>query len=429
MLNEGSMEQKAVRASRSRLALWGAEGDAILVETARPWRLILWEKAQYVPCWDLGGDVWFTSEWMETHSPEDPHCYEPIMDKECRYSRARVVESGPARASVKWEYALCDSRYRIFRGNSRAEETYHVYPDGVGVRHAVGWPGNESAEGLNPTQWEVQEYIIVNGVGVRPEDCLEPIGLTLTNLRGDTIDLPWPTPFEGWTPLCRVYPELAEWPEYIGVVHLRDRPQPFIAFARNPLLFPFADCNTCGKPHPEMIGFPSTSSYSHWPANDSTEFVGWTEATSEEIDARATHTSFVCCGYHYGGKMPPRPSSWLILNGAVTRGVEEARALTASWLTPAEVESSHLFEGYSFSQRAYCLRARGRDPITVKLLPSRPIISPVLRVYDLRPPVEVTWDGATLSESECRVQAVGEDLVLWVDRTVDAETILGIAPV
>jgi len=99
-----------MRAARSPLAQWGAEGDAILVETDRPWRLVLWEKAQYVPCWDLGDDIWFSTEWLETHSPESRHCWEPIMDKACRYSRARIVESGPARATVRWDYALCDSK-------------------------------------------------------------------------------------------------------------------------------------------------------------------------------------------------------------------------------------------------------------------------------------------------------------------------------
>jgi len=417
-----------MRAVRSRLRLWGAEGEAIVVDTDRPWRLILWEKAQYVPCWDLGGDVWFTPEWMETHSPEDPHCYEPIMDKACRYSQARIVESGPARATVHWQYALCDSLYRIFRGNSRAEEYYHVYPDGIAVRHLVGWPGNQLSAGLNPTLWEVQEFILINGVGVRPEDCIEPVGLTLTNLAGDKIELVWPNPFGQWTSLCSVYPELAEWSEYIGVVHLRDHPDPFVAFPRNPVLFPFANCSNCGKPHPEICGFAGAASYSHWPANESTEFVGWTEASPEEIGKRATHTSFVSTGYHYGGKTPPRPSSWLFLTGAVTKGVEEARVLAGSWLSPAQIHSSHLFEGYAYSERAYRLRVTEPGPVTVRLSPTRAIVNPVLRLYCGSTPVNVICDGVAVPPSEFRCQAAGEDLLLWINRTLKAETCLEIIP-
>jgi hypothetical protein len=417
-----------MRVARSRLAQWGAEGDAIRVETDRAWSLVLWEKAQYVPCWDLGGDVWFTPEWMETHSPEDPHCYEPIMDKACRYSRARITESGPARAAVRWEYALCDSRYRIFRGNSRAEETYHIFPDGIAVRHLVGWPGDESAEGLNPTIWEVQEFIVINGVGVRPEECIEPVGFTLTNLAGDTIDLKWPNPFEEWTSLCSVYPEIAEWSEYIGIVHLRDHPEPFVAFPRNRALFPFADCASCGKPHPQICGFAGAANYCHWPANDSTDFVGWTEAKPEEVAERPTHTSFFSTGYSYGGETPGRPSSWLFLTGAVTSGAEEARMAVGSWLSPARVETSHLWEGYAYSERAYRIRVNKPGPVSVRLSPTRPIVNPVLRLYHGQPPGEVICNGALVAPGEFRWQMVGEDLVLWLSRRLTGEATVEIIP-
>jgi hypothetical protein len=416
-----------MKAVRQKLSLWGTEGDAVIVETERPWRLVLWEKAQYVPCWDLGGDVWFTPEWFETSSPEDPHCYEVIMDKACRYSEAAIKESGPARAVVHWKNALCDSLYRIFHGNTWSEEYYRVFPDGLAVRQLVGWPGDECPDGLNPGIWEVEEFILINGPGVRPEDCVEPIGFTLTNLAGDVLELEWPHPFDQGQALCRLKPEIAEWSEYIGVVHLRGRPQPFVAFPRNRLLFPFADCNECGKPHPQMNAFAGASNYSHWPANDSAEFVGWTLATDEEVRTQATHTSFVNCGYSYGGVTPPRPSSWLFLTGAVTGGIDEARSLAGSWLSPARVEGSHLFEGYSYSQRAYCFRAREAGPVKITLSPTRPIVNPVLRLYFGRPPVKVMWDGSALAESEFRAQAVGDDVVVWIDRVLEKETKLEIA--
>jgi hypothetical protein len=417
-----------MNAVRKKLSLWGAEGDAVIVESGQPWRLILWEKAQFVPCWDLGRDVWFTPEWFETSSPEDPHCYEPIMDKACRFSEAHIRESGPARAVVHWQYALCNSLYRIFHGNTRAEEYYRVYPDGIAVRQLIGWPGNELADGLNPGIWEVEEFILINGPGVRPEDCVEPTGFTLTNLAGDALELKWPHPFEKGQPLCALKPEIADWSEYIGVVHLRGHPNPFVAFPRNQLLFPFADCSACGRPHPQMNAFPGASNYSHWPANDSTEFVGWTLATEEEVKTRATHTSFVNCGYHYAGRTPPRPSSWLFLTGAVTDGVPQARRLAGSWLTPAKVDSPQLFEGYSYSQRAYCLRVTEPGPVALRLTPTRPIVNPVLRLYFGRPPVKVLRDGSELRPHDYRAQPVGDDLVIWIAGTVEKETRLEIVP-
>jgi hypothetical protein len=416
-----------MKATRSKLRLWDTEGDAVIVETGHPWRLILWEKAQYVPCWDLGGDVWFTPEWFETSSPEDPHCYEVIMDKDCRFSEAHIKESGPARVTVHWKNALCNSLYQVFHGNTRSEEYYRVFPDGIAVRQLIGWPGDELADGLNPGIWEVEEFILINGPGVRPEDCVEPVGFTLTNLAGDRLDLQWPHPFEQGRALCQLKPEIAEWSEYIGVVHLRDHPNPFVAFPRNRLLFPHAPCQACGKPHPQMNAFPGASNYSHWPANDSREFVGWVRATDEEVRTRATHTSFVNCGYSYGGITPPRPSSWLFLTGAVIGGVDEARSLAGSWLTPAKLESSHLFEGYSYSQRAYRFRMSKPGPLRVQFRPTRPIVDPVLRLYFGRPPVKVVLDGKELPATDFRVQAVEDDVLVWIARTLAQETSLEIA--
>ncbi len=417
-----------MKAFRKKLALWGTEGDALIVETGHPWRLILWEKAQFVPCFDLGGDVWFTPEWFETSSPEDPHCYEAIMDKDCRFSEAHITESGPARVTVHWKNALCNSLYRVFHGNTRSEEYYRVFPDGIAVRQLVGWPGDELSDGLNPGIWEVEEFILINGPGVRPEDCVEPVGFTLTNLAGERLDIRWPHPFDQGKALCQLKPEIAEWSEYIGVVHLRDHPNPFVAFPRNRLLFPHANCQACGRPHPQMNAFPGASNYSHWPANDSREFVGWVRATDEEVQTRATHTSFVNCGYSYGGVTPPRPSSWLFLTGAVTGGVDEARSLAGSWLGRAKVESSHLFEGYSYSQRAYCFRGSAAGPVRIQFSPTRPIVNPVLRLYLGRPPVTVVWNGKELPESEFRAQAVGDDALIWIGRVMDKDTSVEIIP-
>ncbi len=415
---------RSVNAFRERLSLWGTEGDAVIVDTGRPWRLILWEKAQYVPCFDLGDDVWFTPEWFETCSTEDEHCYEVIMDKACRYSEAHVEESGPARAVVHWKNALCNTLYQIFHGNTRSEEYYRVFPDGIAVRQLIGWPGNESADGLNPGMWEVGEFILVNGPGVRPSDCVEPIGFSLTNLAGETLDLEWPHPFDRRTQLCTLKPEIAEWSEYIGVVHLKGRPKPFVAFPRDQWFFPFDNCKKCGRPHPQMNAFAGASSYSHWPANDSTEFIAWTPAREEDIQTKATHTSFVNCGYSYRGVTPPRPSSWLFLTGAVTGGLEEARSLAGSWLSRARVDSSHLFESYAYSQRAYCFRVRDAGPVKVTFHPTRPIINPVLRLVFGRPPVRIMWNGTVLGESEFRAQEVGDDAVVWINRVLDKETTL-----
>lgn len=63
--------------------------------------------------------------------------------KKLKYSRVSILEQGPARTKVHWHYACCNVRYEVFNGNTVADEYYTVYPDGVGVRKLVGWPGGE----------------------------------------------------------------------------------------------------------------------------------------------------------------------------------------------------------------------------------------------------------------------------------------------
>ena len=64
----------------------------------------------------------------------------------------------------------------------------------------------------------------------------------------------------------------------------------------------------------------------------------------------------------------------------------------------------------------------------IRLAPSRPIINPVLRLFFAGPPVKVLWDGAELGPSEFLAQAVGGDLVIWINRTLDKETSLEVVP-
>ena len=96
-----------VRAYHDNVSFWGMDGPGIIIEFGKPWRLTFWSEANFIPCWDLGRQ-WPTHEWLETGSTEDLHCYEPMMDYELRYTNARIVQAGGARAVVHWHYALCE---------------------------------------------------------------------------------------------------------------------------------------------------------------------------------------------------------------------------------------------------------------------------------------------------------------------------------
>ncbi len=420
-------------ARREFLDQWGDHGDAVIVDTPKPWRLVLWEAAQYVPSWDLGGDVWFTPEWFETASAEDHQCYEPIMDKECRYTRAGIVEGGPARARVEWSYALCDNRYRVFNGNSTADEQYAVYPDGIAVRRLTGWPGDESAHGLNPVYWEVGEFILITGPGVGPDQALEPTCFTFMNTSGDEIRCEWPEMFgqdpSGVPPLCVSHPEIVEWDAYIGVVHLKDRPNVFIAVPHDPKLFPYAACSTCGAPHPEFKPFPGGRSYAHWPANPTTDFVGWTQATPEDTVARPSHTSFVTFGYSYGGETPRRGSSWVYLTGAIEGDdLGPLRDTVRGWLNPGTVRTNHLWNGFAYSERAHKILRLSDEPYQIRIETDGPIVRPVFGFDTAFRVAEVRRGEAALPPDAYRWHTYQGETVLWLDIQAEKQLDVEVVP-
>jgi hypothetical protein len=441
----------AVRAYEGDISFSGIDGPGIIVEFGKPWRLTFWSEAYFIPCWDLGRQ-WLTHEWLETGSTENMHCYEPMMDYELRYTNARIVHAGGARAVVHWHYALCDNRFRIFHGNTTADETYTVYPDGIAVRKLVGWPGDESEFGGNPTLWEVGEWIVINPTGTVPEETLRSPALTLTNLSGDMIEMSWPYYREGPRSFCAREPGLASWGEYIGRVNFTDQPSPFAAFPNSQLLFPHVACGTCGELHPEIRPFVGNQSDMHLPSYKRSDYVGWKRA-NDLVGSIPTTTSIASYGYGYGYGAnvpsngartapayqrlvsPPRPTTWLSLQGVTeSQDPEVMRKIVASWLHPARIDmvtppSEAVYEGYAFAQRAHEFRILSASSLEFEMVPTAATVNPVF-VLNGWPTddVRIAWGSRDVERDALAVQREGDDLVVWVRGDVTYPLRLKITP-
>lgn len=457
----------------------GERGHAVVVECGQPWRFVFWDKAQYVGCVDLGNGVWFTPEWCEANSPNDLHCYEPIMDKQLRWSRIQILERGPARARVKWTYALNDTRYRIFNGDTRAEEIYTIYPDGVAVREIVYFPGSTSSHGGNSNFWQVGEWILINAAPCGPADVIDTeTPFTMSNGFGTSFDLPWPLPSDHPESLCKRYPQIGEWEMYLGRVNLRAMPSPYICIVKDQRLFPFQHSGCCDKPHPNMNLFAGQNGlniYKHWPVTDMEDFRGWDNAGSSQ-GKTATHTSFISVNYskRFDGtgfvQKPDAGMTWYMLVGAQpeTAEINLLDNLARSWHIPAHItmlkaagasalggghflptefhRGEMLFEGYDYSIRAYTFRkTAGPDELVVELKPDSvlglsiikasqtreqlddeeelmsSIINPVFVVNGWSSPTAIVQvNGQVLGSDACQTQISGRDLVVWIKGTFDS---------
>ena len=436
-----------MHAYETQLEYSGTVGHAVVVECGQPWRFVFWDKAQYVGCVDVGQGVWFTSEWGEANSPNDLHCYEPIMDKQLRWSQAQILENGPARVRVKWRYALCDMRYRIFHGDSWADEIFTIYPDGIAVREVVLWPGRRNHHGGNSNMWQIAEWILVNAAGTSPLDFLQmPTPFTLWNGSGDRIDVPWPLPASGFEPFCDYHPQVADWPMYVGRINLRGAPSPFVTVIKNQALFPFVSCFACGGNHPDLGIFPGTNLYNvykHWPVTDMEDFILWVPA-GDEIGQVATHTSFMDVNFalrRSGSDYIPTPdpgATWYLLVGATPEGTDgaELEAMAHAYSQPADIEVERdpgepedlhrgrvLLEGYDYALRAYTFRKKGNDQVSLTMTPSAPQINPVFLINGwTAPEVRVTVNDRPLDAAQYRSQIYGHDLTVWVEGRFDQPT-------
>jgi len=96
---------------------------------------VFWRGSSYVPFWARRDALGICYEWAEMLPPHPPgavDCIEPLMDKELRYGRVRIMESTASRIHVQWQYQSCDLEYRIW--GDEAIEDYYFYPDGFGTR-------------------------------------------------------------------------------------------------------------------------------------------------------------------------------------------------------------------------------------------------------------------------------------------------------
>lgn len=429
-----------MKAYETQLEFSGKQGHAVIVECDQDWRFVFWDKAQYVGCVDVGDGVWFTPEWCETNSPNDLHCYEPIMDKQLRWSRIEILESGPARARVKWSYTLPDMRYRNFHGDTRAEEIYTIYPDGVAVREIVLWPGTQNNHGGNANLWQVAEWILINSAGSSPLDVLTmPTPFTLKNGEGETIDVPWPLPASDFEPFCNHYPELADWPMYVGKINLKGMPNPFMIICKDQMLFPHMPCNTCKKDHPYFNMFPGKNLYNvykHWPVTDMEDFIQWVPA-GEDIGKVATHTSFMDVNFAFRRNSsdyiptPDQGTTWYVLVGATKEGTDgsELEEIAHSYKQPANVrihkgadepDELHrgrvLLEGYDYALRAYTIRKKGEDYVKLTFEPSNTQLNPVFLINGwTSPDVKLEINGQAVDKQDFRYQVHGQDMTIWVE--------------
>lgn len=383
----------------------------VLVRFPNGARLAFWRGTSYIPIWAQGKSG-FSYEWVEVIAPRGPEyvdCIEPLMDKECRYSRVAIIHNTPARVLIHWRYAESDFNYLIFE-NEWVDEYYYLYPDGIGVRTVLAW--------LAPkVKHEMNELITILPPAVHPNDVLPSNAVDFLDLEGNKQAITWPQPKLNWS-----YGK----PSIIRV-KLKEDFHPIMVV---PAISEFTAVWDGWKD--EKGNYISPCYWgNHWPVTRNLQTVAHPPIGWEEGPAHASLISMIHTPIKEEDVTPSTHKTiWSHLIGTLMATEDDSRLLliATSWLKPGKLESRSKniqIKGYDILQRAYVIQCLDKsESITLRLEPEDKILNPAFLFLDFDGELSsLSVDGESLTSENYRRGIEEENgrknLILWLERLID----------
>lgn len=307
-------------------------------------RFVFWRGTSYIPCWATYDGAWYTNEFFERrgHLGGCSSMCEPMSDKQCRYSHARIIESTDARVVIHWRYSPVDLEYlQPYRDEMTGwgdcvDEYYTIYPDSIGVRKATIRSGSPLKDWI-----EYQEGIVVNQPGTIPEDNMNYDAVSFANLKGESKTYEWT---KDGGPSLRNPPE----EPCIQVINFKNPYKPFTVVNPDGVRIKVYG----GHGHGSYFNW-----WNHWPVAQ--EKSDTTEATSADRPSHSSLTHIEWKQYSQDGIS----RTWIMLNGMTNKPAGELAPLGKSWLYAPELKlkkdgAKFVSEGYDQTQRAWVLVCR-----------------------------------------------------------------------
>jgi hypothetical protein len=396
-------------ASMSYADGWDPKFNDVVVALPNGMRFVFWRGSCYIPFWVSRQNVGFCYEWAEGQPAADAvDCVEPLMDKELRYGRVRLVESTAARVHVRWSYQSCDFNYKVW-GDSAVED-YYFYPDGFGTRVLTLQSDPKTAN------YELSEFIVLTPPSTYPLSIFPRKMVDILFLDGQKRELTFPyfANEQGEKMKSRHVPAIYR-------ARLR-QDEPLSAIYFNPLdanlpgavFYPFFDKG-------ELV----TSFYwgSHWP-------LARGKTTGYAIDSRVSltpcHNSIMSWQKNrpaalrtaqfqtidtLGRSKPMQVQTWAWLIGMSDAGDARLLQWADSYSTPPSVElqGARLAPDSYVPERRAIRMAVDHKTVTIRLKPAKVCVNPVFELSGapkmlarveldarLLGAKDYAWDGKTL---------------------------------
>lgn len=377
-------------------------------------KFAFWRGTSYIPHWITENGIWYNNEFLETWDVNG--CHEPMSDKRCEYSNVRILESNDARVVIHWRYNLIDNLNIKARVDSLTgfgewgDEIYTIYPDGVGVRKII----LHSAQPQSQHEW--QEGMVVMGAGQRPEQVLEPGGLTLANMKGETYTYDWGKGLPKEVDKYGYVKLPAE--ANIHLVNTKSQLKPFAVIAPSAHAI-FNVYN--GELRRDVSMYPW---WNHWPAAQKPS-----DGRYAMADDNASHSSLSNINWD-AYELTENTHTKIMLHGLTNGKAEGLIPVTKSWSSPANVKSlppQYSGGNYDPTERAYqmtCLdNTKATDlSFTLEASDASPVENAcfVIKNWGNRD-ISLKIDDKAVTRSKAfrygfRDTAEGTDLIVWLEK-------------
>jgi hypothetical protein len=405
--------------SMSYASGWDPKFKDVVVALPNGMRFVFWRGSCYIPFWVSRHNVGFNYEWAEGMPAADAvDCVEPLMDKELRYGRVRLVESTPARVHVRWTYQSCDFNYKVW-GDSAIED-YYFYPDGFGTRVLTLQSDPKTAN------YELSELILLTPQSTYPLSIFpsKMVDILFVDGQKREITFPYFAKEQGAKMKSRNMPAI-----YRVRLH---KDEPLAAIYFNPLdanlpgavFYPFFDKG-------ELV----TSFYwgSHWP-------LARGKTTGYAIDSRVSltpcHNSIISWQKNrptalrtaqfqtidtLGRSKLMQVQTWAWLIGMSDAGDARLLQWADSYSTPPAVE----LQGARLQADSYVPERRAirmivdNKTVTIRLKPAKACVNPVFELSSAPKKLRrVELDGRVLGAKEYAC----DGKTLWINATMTHDT-------
>jgi len=392
-----------------------------------PVQLIFWRGASFVPSWVSENGIWNINEWLETWGKDVQGCAEPIMDRHCRFSHVRLIESNGARVVIHWRYALNDSFYKIaaVSDDGRGEwcDEYHtIYPDMTGIRI------QELHYSKPERRHDWLEQMILLPPGHYPHEVVENEEVTLVNMKGEYKNYSYQT-----VGSKMLLPEKAN----ISMVNTKSEYKPYIIIPPDPIKSvegswdspPFISYSArTGKGYHQEPAATVYGWWNHWPVAQIPGDGRWVITPD-----RASHF-LLTAGVHWVDyEKDERTRTRIMLQGMTGNDATDLVPMAKSWLNAPEMAINTVgYTGgrYDRSEKAYIIEKIDLEnaknlEVSIMATTESPLINPAIIIknwgMDL-PGVKI--NNSPLSKGKklrmgIRSTAQSNDLIIWCELESD----------